>query len=222
MLNEILFFAHCIIVATSALVALLFGAHALVAYICMQCILANLFVIKQISFFGFYATCSDAFTIGATLGLNLLQEYYGKEITKKAIYINFFLLVLYLIFTQLHIAYIPTSFDVTQEYFIALLTVMPRIVIASFSVYFFVQMLDYYLYGFLKKKYADKHLVARNYVSIALCQLIDTVLFSFLGLYGIVENIWHIIFISYGVKMMSIVIATPFIGLSRIIFKKHE
>lgn len=96
---------------------------------------------------------------------------------------------------------------------------MPRIVIASFSVYLFVQMLDYYLYGLLKKIYNEKHLVLRNYFSIALCQLIDTVLFSFLGLYGLVENVWHIIFISYTIKLMSIIIATPFVSLSRTVYK---
>src|SRR5205085_8602177 len=144
----------------------------------IQCILANLFVIKQITLFGFTATCADAFTVGATLGLNLLQEYFGKDITKKAIWVNFFLLIFYLIVSQIHLWYTPAAFDTAQEHFIPLLGLMPRIVIASFSVYFFVQMLDYYLYGMLKKKYADKHLVLRNYFSIAFCQLIDTILFS--------------------------------------------
>ena len=96
---------------------------------------------------------------------------------------------------------------------------MPRIIISSFSVYFFVQMLDCYLYGFLKKKYADKHLIARNYFSIAVCQLVDTLLFSFLGLYVLVENIWHVIVISYAVKMLGILIATPFVGLSRKVYE---
>ncbi len=218
MLNEIVFIFHCTMISIFSLAALFCGSHALVTFICIQCILANLFVLKQISLFGFTATCADAFTVGATLGLNLLQEYYGAHITKKAIWINFVFLVFYLIATQIHIAYAPAVFDITQQHFVALLGLMPRIVIASFSVYFLVQMLDYCLYGLLKKKYADEHLILRNYFSIAFCQLIDTLLFSFLGLYGLVENIWHIIFISYAVKMMSIIIATPFVGWSRRVY----
>jgi hypothetical protein len=218
MINEIIFFIHCIIIASFSLLSLYIGPYALVAFICIQCILANLFIIKQISLFGFYATCADSFTIGAILGLNLLQEYFGREIAKKAIWINFFLLIFYLIVSQIHLFYIPADLDLSQQHFIAILNYMPRIVIASFSVYFVVQMLDYYLYGMLKKAFANKHLILRNYFSIAFCQFIDTVFFSFLGLYGLVENIWHIILISYLVKMIGIIIATPFVGLSRKIY----
>ncbi len=220
MINEIFFIFHSALIAISALVALALGKSALVAFICVQCILANLFVIKQISLFGLTATCSDAYTVGATLGLNLLQEYFGKEITKKTIWINFFLLIFYAIACQLHLLYVPAAADTAQTHFLPLLELMPRIVVASFSVYLLVQMLDYYLYGILKKMFHDKHLVLRNYFSIAVCQLIDTVLFSFLGLYGIVENVWHIIIVSYCIKIISIFIATPFVSFSRTIYAR--
>jgi len=215
LVNELIFIFHCLIIASSSLFALFLGSYGLVAFICIQCILANLFVIKQITLFGYTATCSDAFTVGATLGLNLLQEYFGKEITKKAIVINFFLLIFYLIVSQIHLIYIPTNFDTTQQHFMSILSAMPRIVIASVSVYFLVQMLDYYIYGILKRKFHQKYIIFRNYFSIAFCQLIDTVLFSLFGLYGVVENIWHIIFISYAIKLISIIIATPFVTFSR-------
>jgi uncharacterized integral membrane protein (TIGR00697 family) len=218
MINEIFFIFHSIIIALSALIALGLGQSALVAFVCAQCILANLFVVKQITLFGLTATCADAYTVGATLGLNLLQEYFDKTITKKTIWINFFLLIFYAIASQLHLLYTPALADTTQQHFLPLLQLMPRIVIASFSVYLFVQMLDYYLYGVLKTIFNDKYLVLRNYFSIALCQLIDTILFSFLGLYGLVENVWHIIFISYAIKLASIVIATPFVSLSRTVY----
>jgi len=199
----------------SALVALYLGQAALVAFICLQCVLANLFVVKQITLFGFSATCADAFTVGAVLGLNLLQEYFGRAITRSCILINFFLLVFYVIVSQIHLVYTPNSYDTTQEYFLPILGLMPRIVIASFIVYLIAQLADYALYGFLKRAFSDRYLVARNYLSIALTQLLDTVLFSFLGLYGIIENIWQVIFISYVIKLVAIGIATPFVLFSK-------
>ena len=217
-MNELIFIAHTIIIAGFALGSLALGPGALIAFICSQCMLANLFVVKQITLFGFTATCADAFTVGATIGLNLLQEYFGKEITKKAIWINFFLLIFYAIVSQIHIFYIPHSADIAQQHFIPLLILMPRIVIASFSVYLFTQLTDYYLYGILKKTFHDKYIIFRNYASIAFCQLLDTVLFSFLGLYGIIDNIGEVIVISYLIKLASIVIATPFVGFSRRIY----
>jgi queuosine precursor transporter len=217
-MNELIFAIHTCIVAIFALGSLAFGSCALVAFICIQCILANLFVVKQTTLFGLTATCSDAFTVGATIGLNLLQEYFGKEIAKKAIWINFFLLIFYAIVSYIHLLYVPHSTDIAHYHFIPLLTPMPRIVIASFSVYLFVHLTDYYLYGILKKTFQNKYIIFRNYASIAFCQLLDTVLFSYLGLYGIVHNIGEVIVVSYVIKLASIIIATPFVGFSRRIF----
>jgi queuosine precursor transporter len=213
--NELIFIAHIIIISLSALVALRLGAHALVAFICLQCVLANLFVTKQITLLGLGATAADAFTIGAVLGLNLLQEYYGAAIARRAIWVNFFLLLFYALIGYLHLAYLPSSADTMHPHFMAILNPMPRIVIASFTVYLIAQYCDYLLYAFLKKALHDRLLVIRNYASIMITQFLDTVLFSFLGLYGLVDNIGHIIIISYTVKLCAIVIATPFIALSK-------
>jgi len=214
--NELIFICHIIIVSLSTLVALRLGAHALVAFICLQCVLANLFVTKQITLLGLTATAADAFTIGAVLGLNLLQEYYGAAIARRAIWINFFLLLFYALIGYIHLSYLPSNADTMHPHFMAILSVMPRIVIASFTVYLIAQYCDYLLYGFLKRILHNRLLVARNYASIMITQLLDTVLFSFLGLYGLVDNIWHIIIVSYTVKLCAIVIATPFIALSKL------
>jgi uncharacterized integral membrane protein (TIGR00697 family) len=157
--------------------------------------------------------------VGATIGLNLLQEYFGKEATKKAIYTNFFLLIFYAIVSQIHLIYLPHTADTMHFYFLPLLNLMPRIVIASFSVYFIAQMADYYFYGFLKKIFHNRYIVLRNYASIVVCQFLDTVLFSFLGLYGIIDNIGEVIVISYLIKLASILIATPFVSFSRKIYR---
>ncbi len=219
-MNELLFIFHTIVISIGALIALYLGQVALIAFVCLQCVLANLFVIKQITLFGFSATCTDAFTVGSVLGLNLLQEYFGRAITRTCIWINFFLLMFYAVVSQIQLAYVPNTYDTMQEHFLPILSVMPRIVIASFIVYFIAQWTDYALYGFLKRTLGDRHLVLRNYVSIAFTQLIDTVLFSFLGLYGIIENIWQVIFISYVIKLVAIGIATPFVLFSKKIYDR--
>ena len=109
-MNELIFLLQTITVSLCALGALYLGKEALVTFICIQSILANLFVIKQTTLFGLNATCSDAFAVGATLGLNLLQEYFGRTITRKAIWLNFFFLVFYAITSQIHLAYAPSTY----------------------------------------------------------------------------------------------------------------
>lgn len=220
--NELIFLFHITLMSISTLLALRMGKEALVTFISLQAVLANLFVVKQISLFGLTATGSDAFTIGTVLGLNLLQEYYGREIAQKSIWISFGSLVFYGIVSQVHIGYMPHICDTMQPHFLALLNEMPRIVIASFTVYFLAQQLDYALYGALKRLFDGRYLVLRNYCSVLLVQLFDTVLFSFLGLYGILDNVWQIIAVSYAIKVIAILISTPFLALSRNLYKPSE
>jgi queuosine precursor transporter len=218
MLNEFIFLIHTIFVSSCTLIALYLGRSALIVFICVQSILANSFILKQATLFGLNATCTDVFTISGVLGLNLLQEYYGKEVARKAIWINFFLLIFYTAATQFHLWYLPAPTDSAQPFFELLLHSAPRIVVASLFVFLLVQHFDSWLYGNLKRVWNSKHLVLRNYISVAISQLIDTVLFSYLGLYGLIDNIGNIIIISYIIKLVAIVIATPIVTFSKRFF----
>ena len=213
MINELIFIIHSCLLSIFLIIALRIGKEALIALISLYCVLANLFVTKQITLFGFDATASDAFSVAAILGLNLLQEYFGAAITKAAIWISFLCLMAYTLASQLHLWYLPTNADQMHSHFCALLEVMPRITIASLGVFVFVQYLDRFLYGLLQKKLGHNLFLIRNYASLIVCQLIDTILFSFLGLYGIVENIGSIIIISYGIKLVAIALTTPWLAL---------
>jgi len=202
------------------LFALAIGEYALIAFVSMQAVLANLFVIKQITLGGMNATSADAFMVGAMLGVNLLQEYFGKKAARQAIIITFFLLLFYLTVSQIQVYYLPSVYDFAHPHFSAILTVAPRIVVASFLVYALVQILNYYVYSFLHMLWDQQYLVTRNYVTVIFCQLLDTMFFGFLGLYGIVEHIWQVILVSCVIKCVIIAIAVPFVGFSRFIIKK--
>jgi uncharacterized integral membrane protein (TIGR00697 family) len=221
MYNELVFLLHVLLVGVGALCATASGQSALVAYISVLAILANLFVTKQTILFGMYATCSDAFMIGAVLSLNILQEYYGKERARSAIWISFGLLIFYTCATQIHLWYTPSSVDTMHAFFMAILNPMLRLTVASLAVYFVVQHLDAWLYGLFKARLKIKYLVVRNYASLAITQFADTVLFRFLGLYGIIHNIGHIIIVSYCIKLCAIILVTPFIAFSHKLVRKQ-
>jgi hypothetical protein len=221
-MNEFLFLIYILIVTGAALTALRMGKEALVALISLQWVLANLFVTKQITLFGFNATSADALAVGATLGLNLLQEYYGKKIAQKTIIISFGATIFYTILSFMQVLYCPSSADTAHAHFCALLTPMPRIVLASVFTYLLVQQLDYRLYGYLKRTMVTRSITVRNYISVGITQLIDTVLFSFLGLYGIIGNIGSVIVISYSIKLAILLCAGPFLLLSKFIYKPNK
>ena len=211
-MNELLFLFHLLCITATTLVMLRLGAEALVAFLCVQAILANLFVIKQITLFGFTATASDMYIVGSVLSLNLLQEYYGKHLARKAIWISFVLLIFYTIVTDTYF-YIPSMSDFSHNYYYNLLSYMPRLTSASIIVYLIVQHFDTYFYAVLKRIFEGKHLLLRNMISITISQALDTILFSLLGLYGIIDNIGHVMLVAFTIKMTTMILLTPLVLL---------
>lgn len=213
--NELLFFLHVALVIGFVFGALRFGAQGLIALIALQAVLANLFVIKQMSLFGFSVTCSDVFAVGSILGLNLLQEHFGKEMAQKAVKISFLSLAFFFVMTQVHLFYQPTSADQSQAAFLSIFSSTFRIVAASIGVYWVVQKLDVVLYGWLKQFFKGRQLLVRLGLSLLVMQLLDTVLFSFFGLYGLVESLFDIIVVSYAVKCLVILLGSPLAAFSK-------
>ena len=216
-MNEILFLLHILLVVGFALGALRLGKEALIAFVTITALLANLLVLKQMRLFGLVITCTDVFAVGSILGLNLLQEYYGRDSSSKAAWICFYLITFFALMSQIHLAYKPSYFDMTQSSYFTILAPAPRLLLASLAVFFFVQQFDIRFYSVLKKGLSRAPLMVRNGISLIISQLLDTALFSVLGLYGLVDSLADIILFSFAVKLFIIFSITPFISLSRYI-----
>jgi len=215
MINELVFFLQTIIVALVMLVALALGKEAVIAGISLLFVLANIFVVKQITLFGFEVTSADVYIIGAVLGFNLLHEYFGNNIAKKTIWISFFISAIVLVMSQLHLRYIPNMHDITQRSFMNIFGFLPRIVGASFAAHIGAQYLRLFLYGLLKRVCGSRYLVARNFFVTIVEQAVDTAIFGFIGLYGIVYSLTDVFFISFVIKLLAIVCTTPWLVLAR-------
>jgi len=215
MYNECIFLLQTIFICSSALIALKLGEQALVALICVATLLANLFVLKQIPLFGLTVTATDAYSIGVMFSFNMLQEYFGKKAAQKALWISMSMFGAYAVLSLLHLAYQPSVADTMHSYYAAILPAMPRLLFASLTAYTISIRFDRFLYGILQRKTAGKHFVLRNYASLLISQLLDTALFSLLGLYGTVTHIGHIILVSYSIKITSIAFTTPFLVLAK-------
>ncbi len=191
------------------------GKTALAVLIALQGVLANLFVVKQMDLFGMTVTCSDVFAVGCIVGLNLMQEHFGKEAAKKSIAISFFSMVFFVITSQLHLWYTPSLHDLAHPAFAQILSSTPRIVLASISVFFLVQKFDVFFFGWLKNLLSGRYLALRMGISLLLSQFIDTVLFTYLGLYGIVTSVWEVIAVSFAVKCLVIGCSAPLAAFSK-------
>ncbi len=221
MMNELLFTIH---VATISIAALCFaraGKTALINYVSLLFLMANIFVIKQIELFNFCITSTDAFIVGISFSCNLLQEFWGKEFARKAIWTSFASCITYMIISKIIILYHPAYCDMTQLHFEILNANIARITIASLIAYLITQFIDMQLYAILKTITGGKYFVVRNYASITISQLIDTILFSFLGLWGIVENLYDILILSFSIKLLAIALTTPFLMVAKKIIQKN-
>ena len=210
-MNELYFFFHILVIVTFTLGALKLGKEALITSFGVQALLGNLFVTKQMLCFGLNVTCSDVYTVGALFSLNLIQEYFGKALAKKTIWISSFILFFFIVMSQIHIHYLPSAHDTTQKAFHAILSFAPRIMLASFFVAFICQKFDVEIYSFFKKR----QILLRFGSASLISQLADTILFSFLGLYGLVHSLFDIIIMSYLIKVIVIFCMAPFTILVR-------
>lgn len=215
MLNEVLFFLHIVIVLIFSLTCLKIGKKALVAFIALQAFLANLFVLKQIALFGFIVTATDVFTVGSLFSFNLLQEYFGKEEAKKTITVTFVLLLFATLMSQLHLFYAPSAVDTTHAHYEGLLSFMPRLAVSSFLIFFFCQYVDMKIFSFLKTRAKGLSFSYRALLSMGISQFFDTLLFSFIALYGVVAHIWHVVLISYMIKLLVISFNSLFCRFSK-------
>lgn len=213
--NLVIFLLNLLVVCSASVVAVTMGSHALVALMSLFIVCANLMVSKSISLLGFHITATDALAVGTGLTLNLLREYFSTEESKRAITISFFCSVVYLLLTQIHLAYQPTAFDTCDPHYQALLGVMPRLIAASLIAYIVSQRVELALYSSLKRMLDGRYFVLRNYISLGISQSVDTLLFSFIGLYGSVTSITDIIIFCYLAKVITIALSAPLIALIR-------
>jgi len=217
-MNEWFFFLHLALVSLFLWPAYRFGREGLICWIALQPIMANLFVLKQIDFFGYTVTCSDVYAVACALGLNVLQEYFGKEAAQKAVRLCFYLMVFFLVMSQCQLLYQPSTHDTAHVAYDAILSVAPRLVIASILSFVTVQLIDVHFFAFLKRRAASLPLLYRNLISLTLSQLIDTLLFSFLGLWGYVSHLFDVILVSFLIKLVISVL----LSLSSIKSKNYE
>lgn len=218
-MNEIVFILHIVLVLLFLGIAVRLGQGILMVYISLSAVLANLFVLKQMMLFGLQVTCSDGFAVGGILGLNLLQDLFGKEAARRSIRASIFTLIFFIAMSQIHLFYIPSILDQTHSSYALILSQTPRIVIASLIVYYVVQRIDVLFFAFLKP--FIRNLGTRLLVSLLVNQALDTILFSFLGLYGLVASLFDIIIVSYAVKC-AIIVSSSYIAalFKRYVFKE--
>ena len=218
MINELLWFGLMIFCYLAVLLIYkLFGRKGLFAWVAMSIILANIQVMKTIQIFGLVTAEGNIVYSSIFFVSDILNEVYGKNEARKAVYVGFFVLVMTTVIMQVTLMFIPDSSDTMAPHLAAIFGFMPRIALASLAAYICSQMYDVWMYAFIKKYHGRKLLWLRSYVSVIFSQLIDNTMFTLIAFYGIFS--WDIILQIYVTSLMLKIIVsfvdTPFLYLAR-------
>ena len=199
--NEFIVLFHLVAVVVLVIGAKTCGKEGLGMLFALFLLTSNIFVTKEMEFCSLTITTCDVYTIGSILSLNLIQEIYGKKESRKYLWRGLGVLVIFLLMSFFQNSYFPTAHSLaTHNAFSLILCHTPRIIISSLVVTFVSDRIDMLLFQKVKQAFPKLPFVSRFVSSTLLSQLLDTIMFSFLALNGIVENIWHCIWVAYFVK----------------------
>lgn len=217
MMNEFLLILSLVVTYGGVILAYrFFGRIGLFVFAVFATIVANIEVSFLLDAFGITQTLGNVLFASTFLITDALSEIRGKREAQRAVGVTLFFSVLFLIFAQLWIYYIPLE-SVTGESFHRVFAQTPRIIAVSLLVFAFVSYLDVWLYHWWWKWSAgickENWLWIRNNGSTLISQLLNTILFSIGAFYGVYEwaVIMQIILSSYAIFVCLALLDTPFL-----------
>jgi uncharacterized integral membrane protein (TIGR00697 family) len=206
MSNELLFLLHSVVVMATLLGALAHSYASLLGVLSLQLILANLFVTKQVAIYGIATTTTEVFAVGGMFGVALLQMYYGAERARRSIAILFSFLLFFSVFGWFQTVYAGEWAGADAG---ALLAVAPRLFCASVVSYFISERVNVALVEWMGGA------LLLRLCAIVCGQAIDTILFTFIGLWGVVAYPWSVIAASLAIKCAAIAALSPLLACAR-------
>lgn len=221
--NDIIFVLQVLVGLSFILIAFRVGLHWVLALIAVQAVLMNIFVLKTMDLFGLVGvTGGNVLYASIFLGTDIICEHFNKKKAHQAVLLGFFASLFFVVMSQFIVWYTPSAFPESiaiHDTLKSIFDLAPRIIFASMLAYLVSQNLDILIFNWIKNLTKGKHLWLRNNASTMTSQLVDTFIFTFVGLYGTIatpENVWSIILFTYIIKVIIAALDTPFIYLSKL------
>jgi hypothetical protein len=210
--------------ALTVLMYRIFGRQGLLACIVLAILLSNLQGPKLTTIFGLQTSLGVIFYSGIFFATDLLSEKYGRMQANRAVIIGFAVSVITVLMLSIALEFQPTTDPETaalsrdiQDSFATILNFTPRFVFGSLFAYLISQTFDVWFFHFIKKRTHGRHLWLRNNLSTMTSQIIDTLLYSLVVWWGVVElsTAIQLGIAKYGFKLAIAAFDTPFIYWAR-------
>ena len=223
--NSLLYIASIVFyMGTTVLMYKKFGKTGIFIWSALSAILANIEALKMVDMFGFNSGLGNAVYASSFLATDILSEMYGKKDGIKAVNIGLITTIIWVVFTQQVMWFIPNAYDFINPAFTDIFTLSPIFCLTGIFTYAVTQRADVYLYEMWKavcsKIWKDerKGLWLRNNGSTLISQLLDTVIFMLIvACFGVYpwEALPGMIFITYVLKATANLLDTPFLYIAR-------
>jgi len=172
----------------------LFGKTGLQVAIAMSILLANLQGPKLTVIFGFQTSMGVIFYSSIFFATDVLSENFGRREASKAVWMGFVASIIVLVMMSLSLLYQPTDRAATAGFandihaaFATIVDYTPRFVIGSLLAYLISQSFDVWAFHRIKQMTGERWLWLRNNGSTMMSQLLDTVIYSLVAWWGIVD-----------------------------------
>ena len=207
----------------------LFGKAGLQVAIATAIILANLQGPKLTIIFGLQTSLGVIFYSSIFFATDVLSENYGKAAANQAVRMGFAVSVIVLLMMSLALLYLPSSKPETAEFsasihhaFTTIVNFTPRFIFGSLLAYYISQHFDVWAFHKIKSLTGERWLWLRNNLSTMSSQVVDTLVYSLVTWWGIVDLRTALALgaAKYVFKMAIAMIDTAFIYWARHLFRR--
>ena len=172
----------------------LFGKAGLQVAIATAIILANLQGPKLTIIFGMQTSLGVIFYSSIFFATDVLSENYGRAEANTAVRMGFAVSVIVLVMLSLALLYLPSDRPETAAFsanihdaFSTIVNFTPRFVFGSLLAYYVSQSFDVWAFHKIKQLTGERWLWLRNNLSTMSSQALDTVIYSLVAWWGIVD-----------------------------------
>jgi len=209
----------------------LFGKAGLQVAIATAIILANLQGPKLTIIFGIQTSLGVIFYSSIFFATDVLSENYGKAEANKAVKIGFAVSIIVLLMLSLALLYLPSNrpeaaafSNSIHDAFSTIVSYTPRFVFGSLLAYYISQSFDVWAFHRIKQITGERWLWLRNNGSTMSSQAIDTVIYSLVAWWGIVDlaTALKLGAAKYGFKLIIAMVDTAFIYWARAAHRRRH
>jgi uncharacterized integral membrane protein (TIGR00697 family) len=202
-----------------------FGKAGLQVAIATAIILANLQGPKLTIIFGMQTSLGVIFYSSIFFATDVLSENFGKAEANKAVRMGFAVSIIVLLMLSLALLYQPSDQPQTRDLshsihdaFNTIVNFTPRFVAGSLLAYYISQSFDVWAFHRIKRWTGERWLWLRNNLSTMGSQAIDTVIYSLVAWWGIVDlaTALKLGVAKYGFKIVIAMIDTGFIYWAKV------